>query len=193
MSQTSQKPIAVREISNASLHVGDITIVSFLDKEIDEEHRVQQIANYLAELVEEKGERKILLNFTGVEYLDEIGLGMLIAFRKKVDRTRSRLIMYGISDEVREKLLTAKLDKIFAITQDEQTALFEMTREAKDELSFDDQRKLACARYLEITPNLVSRVEPILDKNGYENGLRVIVDIHTGHLVNNWVDQQLEK
>lgn len=185
--------LEVRSIANASLHVGDVIIVSFHDKKIYEEPRVMQIGNCLAELLEKEGKKKIILDFSKVEYLGEIGIGMLITFRKKVDRTQSRLIIYGLNNGVSEKILVAKLDKIFTIVPDEQTALFEMTREEKNKFSLDDQRKFACARHLGISSKLISKVEPILDDNGYENGLRVIIDIHIGALVNNWVDQQLEK
>ncbi|NOX52833.1 MAG: anti-sigma factor antagonist, partial [Planctomycetes bacterium] len=49
--------------------VGDVTIATFVDKKILDESNIQVIGNQLFILVEEDGRKKIILDFSNVEYL----------------------------------------------------------------------------------------------------------------------------
>lgn len=58
--------------------VGDVSVVHFLDKRILDEPTIQAIAEQLFSLVEQDGKRRLLLNFTAVEYMSSAALGKLI-------------------------------------------------------------------------------------------------------------------
>ena len=49
---------------------GDVTVVSFTDRKILDEQNIQSIGEQLYALVEDGGKRKMVLNFSRVEYLN---------------------------------------------------------------------------------------------------------------------------
>jgi anti-sigma B factor antagonist len=92
---------------------GDVTVVKFTDRRILDEHNVQAIAKELSHLVEDLGRRKLLLNFTNVEYLSSAALGKLIRLNKKLKAVGGRLVLCNIRAEVYEILETTKMNHLF--------------------------------------------------------------------------------
>ena len=62
--------------------LGDVVIVQFSEKKIIDELVIQEIANELIGLVDQ-GRKKIILNFSNVEFLSSAALGKLILMDKK--------------------------------------------------------------------------------------------------------------
>ena len=102
---------------------GDIAVVNFVDKKILDEQNIQMIGDDLFRLVDELGRRKILLNFRNVEFLSSAALGKLITLNRKVQAVRGKLILCGITAEIKEVFQITKLDKLFTIHVEEQAAL----------------------------------------------------------------------
>jgi len=102
---------------------GDITVVNFIDRKILDEQNIQKIGEDLFSLVDELGRKKILLNFSNVEYLSSAALGKFITLNKKVQASQGKLIMCNISDDIYEVFEITKLNKLFNIQKEEQTAL----------------------------------------------------------------------
>jgi anti-sigma B factor antagonist len=102
---------------------GDVAVVQFVDKKILDEQNIQMIGDDLFRLVDELGRRKILLNFGNVEFLSSAALGKLITMNRKVQAVRGKLVLCNISKEIREVFEITKLDKLFTIMPDEQSAL----------------------------------------------------------------------
>jgi anti-sigma B factor antagonist len=105
--------------------VGDVAVVNFVDKKILDEQNIQMIGDDLFRLVDEQGRKKILLNFSNVEFLSSAALGKLITMTRKVQAVKGKLVLCGISKEIREVFEITKLDKLFVIRQEEQVALQE--------------------------------------------------------------------
>ncbi|MFN4261888.1 MAG: STAS domain-containing protein [Gemmataceae bacterium] len=103
--------------------IGDVTVVSFTDRKILDEQNIQQIGEQLFSLVDEAGRRKILLNFGNVEYLSSAALGKLITLNKKLQVTGGRLILCNIDPQIYEVFEITKLNKLFNIQKEEQSAL----------------------------------------------------------------------
>jgi len=103
--------------------VGDVTVVNFIDKKILDEQNIQVIGEQLFELVENQGKKKILLNFSNVEFLSSAALGKLITLNKKVQQVGGKLGMCKITKEILEVFQITRLDKLFKIYPDEQAAL----------------------------------------------------------------------
>ena len=103
--------------------VGDVTVVSFVDRKILDEQNIQVIGEQLFKLVDDDGRRKLLLNFGNVEYLSSAALGKLITLNKKVQSAGGRLILCNIDPQIFEVFEITKLDKFFNIQKEEQTAL----------------------------------------------------------------------
>ena len=103
--------------------IGDITVVNFVDKKILDEQNIQIIGEQLFSLVDELGRRKLLLNFSNVEYLSSAALGKFITLNKKVNAAGGRLILCNIDPQIYEVFEITKLNKLFTIVKDEQTGL----------------------------------------------------------------------
>jgi len=101
--------------------IGDVLVVSFVDRKILDEQNIQIIGEQLFGLVDQS--QKILLNFSNVEYLSSAALGKLIALNKKVKAAGGRLILCGIDPNIYEVFELTRLDQILKIEKDEQTAL----------------------------------------------------------------------
>ena len=69
--------------------------------------------------------RAIVLNFTGLDYMNSGGIGMLVTLLIRANRQGQRLLAYGLSEHYRQ---------IFALTRlDEAIGVFDSEREALDE------------------------------------------------------------
>ncbi len=68
--------------------VGDVTVVRFVDRKILDEGNIQEIGQELFDLVEKEGCKKLLLNFSTVDFLSSAALGKLITLDKKVQGRR---------------------------------------------------------------------------------------------------------
>ena len=103
--------------------IGDIAVVNFVDKKILDEQNIQMIGDDLFRLVDELGRRKVLLNFSNVEFMSSAALGKLIALRKKVQEAGGKLVLCRIRPEIYEVFVITRLDKMFVFRHDEQEAL----------------------------------------------------------------------
>ncbi|QDT57200.1 Putative anti-sigma factor antagonist [Caulifigura coniformis] len=104
--------------------VGDVTVARFIDKKILDENNIQIIGTQLFGLIEEDGRKKIVLDFTNVEYLSSAALGKLITMDKKVKASGGKLRLCNIRKDIYEVFAITRLNKVFDIrnTQDEAVA-----------------------------------------------------------------------
>jgi len=103
--------------------VGEVTIAKFLDKKILDETNIQIIGSQLFGLVDDDQRRKIILDFTNVEYLSSAALGKLITMDKKVKAAKGKLRLSGIRPDIYEVFAITKLNKLFEIYDDQDKAL----------------------------------------------------------------------
>ena len=103
--------------------IGDVTVARFTDKKILDENNIQVIGNQLFGLVEEEGRKKIVLDFSNVEYLSSAALGKLITMDKKVKAAGGKLRLCSIRPDIYEVFAITKLNKLFTITDDQDQAL----------------------------------------------------------------------
>src|SRR6184192_3869123 len=82
--------------------VGDITVVNFVDKKILDEQNIQMIGDDLFRLVDELGRRKLLINFSNVEFMSSAALGKLIRLHQRLNQVGGKLILCGISKSILE-------------------------------------------------------------------------------------------
>jgi anti-sigma B factor antagonist len=108
-------------------HIGDVTVVNFVDRKILDEQNIQIIGDQLFSLVDEESSqrdcKKFLLNFSNVEYLSSAALGKLIALNKKVKGIGGRLVLCNIHPDIREVFEITRLSTFIPIQEDEQAAL----------------------------------------------------------------------
>jgi anti-anti-sigma factor len=70
-----------------------------------------------------QGARRLVLNFTGLEYMNSGGIGMLVTLLVRANRQGQPLAAYGLSDHYREIFDLTRLDEAITIYDDERSAL----------------------------------------------------------------------
>jgi anti-sigma B factor antagonist len=95
--------------------VGDVTVVRFKDKKIVEDINIEELGRELFQLVEQDNRRKLLLNFSSVDFLSSAALGKLITLEKKVRAHGGVLKLSNIRPEIYEVFTITKLDRLFDI------------------------------------------------------------------------------
>jgi len=98
--------------------IGDVTIARFVDKKILDETNIQIIGNQLFGLVEEDGRKRIVLDFSNVEYLSSAALGKLITLEKKAKSAGGKLRLCSIRPDIYEVFAITKLNQVFDIKED---------------------------------------------------------------------------
>ena len=80
----------------------------------------------LAEAYDEastEGTTLIVLNFTGLNYMNSSGIGMLVTILVRANRQHQKLAAYGLTDHYRQIFELTRLDEAISIHQDESQAL----------------------------------------------------------------------
>jgi anti-sigma B factor antagonist len=77
-------------------------------------HVSPQIADSLAALVDQKPAR-LVVDLTGVDYIDSSGLAVLINAAQNVEMYRGRFMLAGVRDNVRSILEIAGLSQFFLV------------------------------------------------------------------------------
>ncbi|HEY9087256.1 MAG TPA: STAS domain-containing protein [Anaerolineaceae bacterium] len=65
----------------------------------------------------------ILLNFTGVEYINSTGIALILNLLVKAGRSHRKLYSYGLSDHYREIFRITRLSDFMRIFSDENAAM----------------------------------------------------------------------
>ncbi len=94
---------------------GDITRVSFLERNILDESGIQQIGEEIGQLIDNSGYPKVLLDFSNVEHLSSAALGTLITINNKVRQKGGQLRLSNINPQIYEVFVITKLNKLFQI------------------------------------------------------------------------------
>jgi anti-sigma B factor antagonist len=67
--------------------------------------------------------RAIVLNFSGLEYMNSGGIGMLVTLLVRANRQRQRLLAYGLNQHYRQIFELTRLDEAIGIHDSEDAAL----------------------------------------------------------------------
>jgi len=73
--------------------------------------------------IREKGASRVVLNLSGVAYIDSSGVASLVEGLKASRDLGSRLVLFGLSESAREVLKISRLLKLFEVYDDEQQAI----------------------------------------------------------------------
>ena len=100
---------------------GKVTIVD-IEGSINIGESESKFYNVLEKLINE-GNKNILLNFTGVNYIDSTGIGEMIGFLTRLNDQDGKLKLLNPSDRILKILEYARLDTVFEIFKDEAAAI----------------------------------------------------------------------
>src|ERR671935_3256777 len=71
----------------------------------------------------DRGERRLLIDFSRTGYIDSSGLGALVSISKRVREMGGELRLAGLNDDLRSLFELTKLDTLFTITETPEQAL----------------------------------------------------------------------
>jgi anti-sigma B factor antagonist len=69
--------------------------------------------------------RTIVLNFSGLEYMNSGGIGMLVTLLVRANRQRQRLVAFGLNEHYRQIFELTRLDEAIGIFDSEAEAYAE--------------------------------------------------------------------
>lgn len=67
--------------------------------------------------------RFIILNFSGLEYMNSSGIGLLVTLLVRVNRQKQRLLSYGLSDHYQHIFTLTRLSDAINVCESEADAL----------------------------------------------------------------------
>jgi anti-sigma B factor antagonist len=67
--------------------------------------------------------RALILNFTGLDYMNSGGIGLVVTMLIRAQRSGHRLLAFGLTDHYREIFSLTRLDEAIGIFPDEATAV----------------------------------------------------------------------
>jgi len=67
--------------------------------------------------------RSLILNFSGLEYMNSSGIGLLVTLLIRVNRQKQRLLSYGLSEHYRHIFEITRLSEAIGIYDTEDQAL----------------------------------------------------------------------
>jgi anti-anti-sigma factor len=67
--------------------------------------------------------RKVVLDFSELEYMNSTGIGLLVTLLVRAQRQRQQLVAFGLSDHYRQILGLTRLDEVIRVVGSEAEAL----------------------------------------------------------------------
>ncbi len=109
------------KITTSTRQVGSVTIVDISGRiELGEESAA--VRDRIGALLS-AGNKKILLNLAGVDYIDSSGLGALVSSFTSVRKQGGELKLLNLTDKVSDLMQVTKLYTVFDISNDEAAAV----------------------------------------------------------------------
>jgi anti-sigma B factor antagonist len=69
------------------------------------------------------GTRAVILNFSGLEYMNSGGIGLLVTLLVRANRAKQKLLAFGLTDHYRQIFELTRLDEAIGIFDDEAAAV----------------------------------------------------------------------
>jgi anti-sigma B factor antagonist len=109
------------ELNIKERQAGDVTILDMTGKVTIGEGSVA-LRSAVRRLMEE-GKKKILLNLSGVSYVDSSGIGELVSSYSTINREKGQLKLLNLTQKIQDLLAITKLLTVFDVYDDESEAL----------------------------------------------------------------------
>jgi anti-sigma B factor antagonist len=109
------------DITTSTRQTGEVTIVDISGRIVLGEESAA-LRDLIMKLMD-KGDRKILLNLAGVNYIDSSGLGALVSAFTSVRKQGGELKLVKLTDKVDDLMEITRLYTVFDIADDEAAAV----------------------------------------------------------------------
>jgi anti-sigma B factor antagonist len=100
-----------------------VAVIQFTDTKVLDQRNINLIGAELAEMVEKRAVRKMLINLQNVEYLSSSVLGKLLSLHKALRVKKGTLKLCCIAPSIFEVFKITSLDKVFDIFPTEAEAM----------------------------------------------------------------------
>jgi anti-sigma B factor antagonist len=100
------------------------TVVEFRRPSLMDPIELERLGQQLYRLVDSEDRRRIILDFSRVQFLSSQAIGVLLTMKKKLDALpRSQLILCGIGPRLQELLKITRLDRVLVVKPSQKEAL----------------------------------------------------------------------
>ncbi|MHC4441932.1 MAG: STAS domain-containing protein [Planctomycetota bacterium] len=103
--------------------IRDVVIVNFTESSILDTLQVEAIGKELYHLVDERNQKKIILDFSNVQFLSSSALGVLITLKHKCEAIKGKVLICSMRKDLMKVFKITKLNRIFDFYEDEEQAL----------------------------------------------------------------------
>ena len=107
----------------AIVPIRDISLVDFRHQSILDAPVIEAIGRELYALVDELARKKIILDFTKVQFLSSQMLGVIINLHKKSLAIKGQVVLCGVRPEIMKVFGIMKIDKVVRIVKTEGEAM----------------------------------------------------------------------
>lgn len=108
--------------------------VEMMVRKVDEEISVVDVRGELTAFAEDVlmdaysqasdgGVRAVVINFSGLEYMNSSGIGLLVTLLIRANRQKQRILTYGLSEHYRHIFELTRLDEAIGIHDTEEDAI----------------------------------------------------------------------
>ena len=92
------------------------------DPRLLDEARIEQLEKEIYDAIDKSSEEKVVIDFCKVEFMSSSMLGKLVKIHKKCKEFKAKLKFCSISNEILEVFKITRLDKLFDIEKDAESA-----------------------------------------------------------------------
>jgi len=103
--------------------VHDVTVVDFQDARMLESHLIDQLGEQLYRLVDKLDRKKLVLDFSKVQFLSSAAIGVFLTLHKKSVAIKGTLVLCGLRKDILKVFELMSLHKLLKICANEKDAL----------------------------------------------------------------------
>ncbi|MBL8818887.1 MAG: STAS domain-containing protein [Planctomyces sp.] len=100
-----------------------ITVATLLEKKILDEANIEALGQELFALVDKDGRKKIILDFSIVEYLSSAALGKLVTMDKKAKTNGGKVVLCNIQKDILDVFRITQLHRVLVLCSDREDAV----------------------------------------------------------------------
>lgn len=101
----------------------DVTIVDFQEVRLLDSQHIDAIGKELYKLIDEMDRRKLILDFSKVQFLASAAIGVIMNLHKKVTGMKGTLVLCGLRKDLMKVFEIMQLTKLLKFCADEKEAL----------------------------------------------------------------------
>lgn len=94
----------------------NVTFVTFTAERIVDEQQIRELQESLLKVVKKNEDKKMILNFSNVQFMTSALLGLLVRIHKKVRESGGRLQLSNLDSNLQKVFEITQLTKVFDIS-----------------------------------------------------------------------------